>query len=472
MRFSTVWLRAGTATTGTATTGRTPSKVRPIVGSRAQITLGVLMSMIYLLALGGQQDRIAIGVIAVGVCIAIVWPAAGLAMFAIIMPMREPEILVPVRFNAIMAGAITLGCVLRLPIDRLPLKVHPGIVLLLGYLVISALSIPPVVSGHPPDWTPSALNVLLRLSTGVALFLSATYLFKLMSTRAILGLALIGATLAALLALGDILDFLPFEGLTRGLVEDTGSSRASGTFTDPNFLGLYMATAAVFALGVLAAARPVKLLLVPVVLLLFACVALSYSRGAYVGAIAGVVVLAGLRNRVAGLVLLIVAGILAVTLYPAFLEARQGELLSPIDRYDMLRGQDTRTTVAAAALAMFAAFPVFGVGFGVFHLASPSYIMGGAPDSTYSHNQYLNILAEQGIVGILLVAAIIVVVTVALARSRSPLRAAALAMGATYLAGSLFLHSATVFQSSSLIWLVIAAALVPGPDRTDQVTET
>ena len=473
MISSTVGLLAGTATTGTATTGRTPSRVRPIVGSRAQITLGVLMSMIYLLALGGQQDRIAIGVIAVGACMAIVWPAAGLAMFAIIMPMREPEILVPIRFNAVMAGAIALGCLLRLPMDRLLLKVHPGIVILLGYVIISALSIPPVLSGHPPDWTPSAMNQLLRLSTGVALFLSASYLFKLMSPRAIVVIALIGATLTALLALGDILHFLPFEGLTHGLVEKTGGLRASGAFADPNFLGLYIATAAVFVLGVLVvASRPLKVLLIPIVILLFVCVALTYSRGAYLGAVAGVVVLAGLRNRVAGLMLLIAAGILAVTLYPAFLEARQGQLLSPIDTYDMVRGQDTRTTIAAAGLAMFAAFPVFGVGFGVFQFVSPSYITGGAPDSTYSHNQYVNILAEQGIVGILLVGAIVVLVTVALARSRSPLRAAALAMGATYLASSLFLHSATVFQSSSLIWLVMAAALVPGPDRTDQVTET
>ena len=44
-------------------------------------------------------------------------------------------------------------------------------------------------------------------------------------------------------------------------------------------------------------------------------------------------------------------------------------------------------------------------------------------------------------------------------------RDTAIAMGATYLVVSLFLHSATVFQSSSLIWLVLAATLAPDVRR-------
>ena len=247
------------------------------------------------------------------------------------------------------------------------------------------------------------------------------------------------------------------------------SLRASGSFADPNFFGVYMATAAVFGLGVLSVvSRRLKLFLVPIVALLFVCVALSYSRTAYIGAFAGVAVLVWLRSRLAAATLLVGAAILSVTLYPVFLELRQGAALSPIDEYDMVFSQDTRTTMAAAALAMFAAFPVFGFGFGSFQFVSSSYVVGGAPDSTYSHNQYLNILAEQGIVGIALVAGILILLTSALRQSRSPLRATAMAMLATYLVASIFLHTATVFQSSSLLWLVMAAALAPGPRRTDQ----
>jgi O-antigen ligase len=120
---------------------------------------------------------------------------------------------------------------------------------------------------------------------------------------------------------------------------------------------------------------------------------------------------------------------------------------------------------------MFAAFPLFGVGYGVFQYVSPSYFDGGSADSTFSHNQYLNILAEQGVVGVAIVGALVVVVAVLLVRSRSPFRGPALAMGATFLVTSMFLHSATVFQSSSLIWLVMAAALVTDRDRTDPIEE-
>ena len=69
---------------------------------------------------------------------------------------------------------------------------------------------------------------------------------------------------------------------------------------------------------------------------------------------------------------------------------------------------------------MFAAFPVFGVGFGTFQFVSPSFLVGAAPDSTFSHNQYLNVLAEQGIVGAVIVAALVVMGIVAIIRSGSP----------------------------------------------------
>jgi O-antigen ligase len=352
------------------------------------------------------------------------------------------------------------------------LKVHPGIVLLLGYVVISGLSVPPVLSGHPPEWTGSAANELLRLSTGIALFLSATYLFRLIPYQIVLGLALAGATLAALLAVGDFFGFLPFEGQLRGLLSNFGRLRASGGFSDPNFLGEYMALAVVFGLGALALARrPMKLLLAPIAILGVVCVAVTFSRGAYLAVLVGLVVLIGTRNRAVALVVVILAGIVALTLYPAFLDARIGVALSPHEALALLRSENSRTDLAAAAFAIFASSPVFGIGFGVFHFVSPSFAGDSASIATYSHNQFLNILAEQGIVGVLLVTGIAVLLIVALAKSRSPLRWAALAMGATYLVLSLFINSTTDFQGSSLLWLVMAAALTPGPERTVHVME-
>lgn len=437
------------------------------VGSRLQIGVGVGLAAAYLLALGAEQVWVALVLALAGAGLSVVWPASGLAMLALIMPMREPEGLVPIRFNAVLAGGITLGCILRLPIDRFPMRVHPGAVLLAGYLLVSGLSIMPLLSGHPPEWVPSAFNTLLRLSTGVALLLSASYLFRLMSPWPILVLGMVGATLAALLALGDILGYLPVPAIMQGLVEDTGSARASGAFADPNFLGLYAATAAVFTLGLVEVApRPVKFVLIPLTVLLLACVALTYSRGALVGAAAGIVVLVARWNLRASILLAVMLVILGAALYEPFLEARQGGPLLPIDEFDLARSQESRQAMLEAGIAMFAAFPVFGAGYGVFQFVSPAFVLGAAPDSTFSHNMYVNVLGEQGIVGMLIVATLVVIAIVAVLRSGSPLTSAFLGMGAAFLGASVFLHSATVFQSVSLVWLALAVTLTTGRPRT------
>ena len=73
--------RSGGDPTGTKMTGRTPSWVTREVGSRAQIALGARMAMFYLLAIGARQDQIALAFVALSVGMAVLWPAAGLAMF-------------------------------------------------------------------------------------------------------------------------------------------------------------------------------------------------------------------------------------------------------------------------------------------------------------------------------------------------------------------------------------------------------
>ena len=311
------------------------------------------------------------------------------------------------------------------------------------------------------------------MSTGVALFLSALYLFQMMSSRVILGLALVGATIAALLAVGDFSHFLPFEGLTHGLLSQEEGSRASGGFSDANYLGLFMAPAAILALSALTWSRGVlRRLLVPVVILLFVCIATTFSRGTYLGTLVGVLILIAMRSKPAALVFAIGAGFLALTLYPAFLEARLGGVLSADDAFDLLRSESSRTAVAAAAFAMLASSPVFGVGFGVFQYVSPSYTGDSAVVATFSHNQFLNVLAEQGVVGILFVSGMVVLLAIALRTSRSPVRGTALAMGGAYLVLSLFINSTTSFQGSCLLWLVMAAALAPArPERAAQVME-
>jgi O-antigen ligase len=164
-------------------------------------------------------------------------------------------------------------------------------------------------------------------------------------------------------------------------------------------------------------------------------------------------------------------GALALILYPTFLEVRQGGELSPLDSLSAESSLASRSNLLGAGLAMFAANPVFGIGFGVFQFVSPEYLGGGLADSTFSHNQYVNVLAEQGLVGGAVAAAAIALLTLVLVRSRSPYRSGALAMGVTFLVASLYLHTATVFQTCSFLWLALAATLVSRPDRSVPVED-
>ncbi len=462
------------ATTAVSWTVDHPSRT---IGWRAESIIGGVLAIAYLLAIGTQQEQIARFVLAAAVAVSLASPVAGLAMFVIIMPMHETELLAPIRVDAIMSAAVTLGCLFRLPRDRVRLKLHPGVVLLLGYVAFSALSVPPAVSGHPAEWTSTAANQVVRLATGVGLFLSAAYLFQFIPSRVILGLALLGATLAALLAIGDFLN-VPLESALPGLLgsaevlSNTERIRAAGGFSDANYLGLFIAPAAVFVLSLLFVIRHrLRLLTAVVAILLLASLTTAFSRGSYLGFVAGTTLIIWTRNRKAAIAFVFIVAALAVTLYPAFLEARLGSKLDTQDLANLGRSVDAREGVAAAAIAMFTSSPIFGVGFGVFQFLSPQFIPGGLTVASFSHNQYLNILAEQGLVGALLVGSIVAALSVALLKSSSPLRWPAVAMGVAYLVLSFFINSLSSFQGSGLLCLVMAAALTPGPERTSRSVE-
>ncbi len=192
-----------------------------------------------------------------------------------------------------------------------------------------------------------------------------------------------------------------------------------------------------------------------------AALALSYSRGAYVGATAGIVTLIWFRNRGAAIMSLVAVLVVAVLLYPLFLEFRQGQALSPMDLIDQGLSEGSRRAVVEAGFAMFLAAPILGLGFGTFQFLSAAYLGGARADTTFSHNQFVEILAEQGIVGTLLVATMVVVAAIELERSAHPLRYAAMAMGVALMVTSAFLHSTSSFQALSFAWLALAVTFSP-----------
>jgi putative inorganic carbon (hco3(-)) transporter len=118
----------------------------------------------------------------------------------------------------------------------------------------------------------------------------------------------------------------------------------------------------------------------------------SYSRGAYLAAI-GVLVFFGLAKKRSLLILALILFISWQTLLPS----------SVVERIKMTRSGSGELESSAAvrldlwnhAVKLFEKNPIFGVGFGGFEFTVPKGI-----ELKDTHNLYLKILSEQGIIGI------------------------------------------------------------------------
>jgi putative inorganic carbon (HCO3(-)) transporter len=144
----------------------------------------------------------------------------------------------------------------------------------------------------------------------------------------------------------------------------------------------------------------------------------SWSRGAWLGAVAAllVMVLFAPKRRWLGVVMvtLLTLGLwlsLITGLAPESLVARFTDFTQDLTGYEDVRGQvinDANYAVLErlahwqAALGMAADAPWLGVGFGNYEAAYPRYALMNWPIALgHAHNYYLNLLAETGLIGLL-----------------------------------------------------------------------
>lgn len=204
--------------------------------------------------------------------------------------------------------------------------------------------------------------------------------------------------------------FLPSPWLNRAGLRTTGSLRAYSVFsTTIIFAGLYI-------LHVGSVRKDSAIRIWPLLLFLLTgfMVFLSYSRGSW---LAGLVVLAGVVGlypamiRRAGLLLapaLVVIVLVGALLLPSSV---MGEHLNRAGtRFYSSQSEESalsRLPVYYASYRMFAAKPLFGWGYGNFDRFDRQFqerildLVSPAKDHA-SHNLYLTLLAEQGLVGLLL----------------------------------------------------------------------
>jgi O-Antigen ligase len=439
----------------TARVGRLgPSEYRPLLAAipvGAAIVAGMALNLAPLMAGAALAAFVA----------AVVSPPVGLAILALLAPLKPPPIIPAPGFNALLVGATLLGCVYRLPIDRPAARTSAPLLLLLGFvLYVSVQQMPELLSGYSGTGGHLVGYLFGQVLTLAGLVVAAAYVLRGRTPVPFVGAALVSALVAAVLAIATFGH--PATGPLANLVGVSDAiARVVGPFGDPNYFGLFEATAIAAALAWMVVARSSKLrlLLLGTSVVLALAYATALSRGAAVALLGGLVGLAFTRSRRAGFVAIGVVIVFAAVLYPLFVQLRVTvDTGGPSAQgyAGLAQSDQARIAAALAGPQLFASAPLFGIGFGHYSLMSAQYV-GFAIES---HDWYVNVLAEQGIVGIALWIPMLATVAVALHRTSRSARSVGYAVLVTYMVGSAFLEPPNSVQTSALAVIVTVAALV------------
>jgi O-antigen ligase len=259
-----------------------------------------------------------------------------------------------------------------------------------------------------------------------------------------------------------------YTGATQTLTEEEG--RLRGGIGDPNYLAIGIVGALPLAIGLARITRSAhaRALLWVTVPLLVAGLAATASRGGLLGAIAGFLVAfalaRGARRRLLALALVLVA---MLAIWFAASPSAWQHVFSNRDR------TSGRASITVVALRVYADHPVLGTGLSNYPLQAPEYVdrPGTLQDVNFIaerhlqvHDAYLQVLVEDGIVGLCLMLAVIGGCLWAgwQARRRferlgdrrmAALAAAVMVAAASMLTASLFVPDSADVQ----LWLVLAA---------------
>lgn len=283
---------------------------------------------------------------------------------------------------------------------------------LLIYLAVIVLSITVAFTRAP------VIKETLKWSEALAV-VAATWLF-IRTQRQALWLAW-GAIIAGVAeALHGCAQYV----LANGLLGPGGENiRVFGAFDQPNPYGGYLNLSLPIALSLTLFGRDPRMRWVSggaSALMLFALY-LSDSRGALLGLVAALVVLAAVGWRIERrtiIALLIGAPLVAVAWFTHIIPTRIEEKLLTqfrvndvslnVQLNDANYSTIERLAHWVAGLRMFQAHPLLGVGAGNYSAAYPMYKVPGWDESlTHAHNYYINVAAETGALGLLAFLAVV-----------------------------------------------------------------
>jgi len=199
---------------------------------------------------------------------------------------------------------------------------------------------------------------------------------------------------------------IAFDGITqyfnhRDLIRDYAlyANRITASFTNPNDLAGYIATALVLAVTLAIFIKRTLFerifLLCGITPLFLVCMVMTGSRGAWIGAVLGVAtVVVVTRKKIAFVLIALV--LLSALVMPYVVSARHHGVFSSNDI-----SVQARKLMWESSFNMFKAKPFLGHGLGTFMENYPNYRLRGY-EIVYAHNCYLQIATETGIFSLLL----------------------------------------------------------------------
>ncbi len=340
----------------------------------------------------------------------------------------------------------------------------------------------------------------------------AGLIFNLLVTRiaferAIWGLLIVGVALSTLTVYQEITHTYDnnYGGFAQSAVRQISTTmedraRAFGTVNDPNYFGQLLLVLVPLAVWAILNGRTWlgKTFGISALLLLLSAIGLTFSRGAYLGAVIVLVVYAMyLRLDARYLLVLPLIGALLYVAPPEF-RARFGTLeevmpgVTNAGAYNdgSIQGRSVKAEIAFVILADNL---IFGVGRGNYRFHYRDYIqeIEGAGSNTErdAHSLYLEVAAEQGIVGFAVFAGLILTVWGRLRvaerlfaatgeRRMADLSVAVKVGFLGYLVTSLFLHGAYGYMFWLQVGMAVALVVIAQreatqrPSRQVQVTQS
>ena len=442
---------------------RVSSGSPPRPTSILDISLGATAALATIVGMAvNAPSPVLLGVVLGGLALAVVRPLAGLAALAVLVPLRQPDVVPGPMF--LLISAVGLGCLLRLPFDLQRPRIGLGMWFLATYLLLSLVTVPGWLSGGRPGEQEYVLYLAEQLLAVVGLFIIARYLLRSAAVTPYLLLLLGSAAFAG--ALG-ILEWwwggpagIPVRALMSPAPDAEWTARIRGPFFNQNYFGFLLASAIVLAMATIGRLRrSARVLPVLVAAIALVALALTFSRGATLSLIIGLITLAWFRSRRLAAGLAVTATLLVAIAYPIFLDARASgsgnELLSGLAAEN--DNTDLRGSILITGVRLFLRDPIVGVGYGRFTFESPWFEQSLLV--TEPHNSYTQILAEQGLVGGAAALGCVVALGMAIRAAGPPYRAAGAALLATVLANGMFVAVTSSIQAAGLTAFALGATL-------------